>query len=248
MSSRCASPAVRCHQGIANRGRVHAGGMSFFESISQPSSPEPARWHRPAWMRSDSVIPGPVPVRAVLIRTDDVAVAVSSVRAYLNGFEFTLHTRLRREDDARPSLADPLEWHGHGRQHPDDVLRLGIMYADGRRAAATGGHPWPLEDGTSAERLVLLQDGGGGSDRRWDGDFWVHPLPSDGPVTFVTSWLKYGVAESRADIDGTAIREAARHAVILWPDEPEFEPGAAWTSQTLTLSGPDDSDASASSG
>jgi hypothetical protein len=77
----------------------------------------------------------------MLIRTEQVAVAVGSVRAYSNGFEFTLHTRLRREDETWPGRADPLEWHGHrrGAQVPEDVLRLGVMYADGRRAATTGG-------------------------------------------------------------------------------------------------------------
>jgi hypothetical protein len=48
----------------------------------------------------------------------------------------------------------------------------------------------------------------------------VHPLPPDGPVTFVASWLLYGVAETRVELDGSAIREAARRAVILWPEQP----------------------------
>jgi len=56
------------------------------------------------------------------------------------------------------------------------VLRLGVMYVDGRRAATTGEHPLSYDD-ADAERLVLLQDGGGGNDRSWDGDLWVSPLP-----------------------------------------------------------------------
>ncbi len=192
-------------------------------------------------MRSDAVIPGSVPAEVVLIRTGQVAVAVGSVRAYPNGFEFTLHTRLRREDETGPGRAGPLEWHGHrrGTRVPEEVLRLGVMYADGRRAATTGGHLRPYDD-ADAERLVLRQNGGGGSDRRWDGDFWVYPLPPEGPVTFVASWLKHGVAETQAELDGAAIREAARRAVMLWPEEPEFEPGGAWRSQRITAGQPDD--------
>ena len=45
---------------------------------------------------------------------------------------------------------------------------------------------WSLEHG-----------GSGGSARRWDGNFWVHPLPPEGPVTFVASWPEYGAAETR---------------------------------------------------
>jgi hypothetical protein len=68
----------------------------------------------------------------------------------------------------------------------------------------------------------------------------VHPLPPDGPVTFVASWLEYGVDETRAQLDGSAIREAAGRAVILWPEEPEPGPGGAWSSQRVTASEPDD--------
>ncbi len=195
-------------------------------------------------MRSDAVIPGSVPAEVVLIHTEQVAVAVGSVRAYPNGFEFTLHTRLRSEDETGPGGAGPLERHGHrrGTQAPEDVLRLGVMYADGRRAATTGGHLRP-DDDADAGRLVLLENGGGGSARRWDGDFWVYPLPPDGPVTFVASWLEQRVAETRAELDGAAIRKAARRAVILWPEEPEFEPGGAWSSQRITAGKPDDPDA-----
>ena len=77
--------------------------MSFFDSIPQPPAPpEPVRRRRPVWMRSDVVIPGSVPAEVVLAHTGQVAVAIGSVRAYPNGFEFTLHTRLRGEDESGP--------------------------------------------------------------------------------------------------------------------------------------------------
>src|SRR5215470_17655568 len=177
----------------------------------------------------------------MLIRTEQVAVAIGSVQAYPNGFEFILHTRLRREDEAGYG-ADPLELHGpplRGRQVPGDVLRLGVMYADGRRTAATASHPLG-DDDSDPRRLVMLQGGSSGSPRRWDGDIWVHPLPPGGPVTFVASWPKHGVTETRAELDGAAIREAAQRAVTLWPEESESEPGgaSAWRSHTVTRGEP----------
>ena len=75
--------------------------MSFFDSIPQPPPPEPVRHRRPAWMRSDAVIPGLVPWEAMLARTGQVAVAVGGLHAYPNGFEFTVHARLRREHERR---------------------------------------------------------------------------------------------------------------------------------------------------
>lgn len=232
--------------------QCQSDGMSFFDSIPQPPAPpEPVLQVRPAWMRPDEVIPGSVPAELLLIRTEQVGVAVGSVRAYPNGFEFTLHTRLRTEDETGPRVGDPLEWHGRlGAQEPGEVLRLGIMYADGRRASTTSGH-WRPDDEDDPERLMLQQNGGGGSARYWDGDFWVYPLPPEGPVTFVASWLKYGVEETRARLDGAAIREAARRATVLWPPEPEYEyeyePSeySRWSSHTVTAVEHDNPDAKA---
>lgn len=210
--------------------------MSFFESIPQPLPPEPVRQRRPAWMRSDAVIPAPIPAEVVVIRTERVAVAVGSVRAYPNGFEFTLHIRLRGEAESSwAGHSDPFERHRprRGTGWNDDQLRLGILYADGRRAATTGVHYRP-PDGDDDGRLVLQQGGGGGSSCSQDWDFWVHPLPPDGPVTLVASWVEHGIAESRAELDGAAIRAAAGRAVTLWPEEPASEPGGARRSQRVT--------------
>ena len=193
-------------------------------------------------MRSDAVIPASVPAEVVLIRTEQVAVAVGSVRAYPNAFEFTLHIRLRREAESSwAGHSDPFERHRprRGTQWNDDQLRLGILYADGRRAATTGVH-YRLPDDDDDGRLVLQQGGGGGSSCSQDWDFWVHPLPPDGPVTLVGSWVEHSIAESRAELDGAAIRAAAGRAVTLWPEEPESEPGGAWRSHTITAGKPDD--------
>jgi len=192
-------------------------------------------------MRSDVVIPGSVPAEVVLVRTERVAVAVGSIRAYPNGFEFTVHIRLRGEDESSwPGHSDPFGRHRprRGTREDDDQLRLGILFADGRRAATTGEHYRPSDDDDDG-RVVLQRGGGGGSSRSCDWDFWVHPLPPGGPVILVASWPEHGIAESRAELDGAAVREAAQRAVTLWPEEPESEGGISWRSQTITASTPD---------
>lgn len=212
--------------------------MGFFDSVPKQPPPEPVRRHRPAWMRPDAVIPGLVPAELLLVRTGQVAVAVGGVHAYPNGFEFTVHARLRRANEPGPQVGGLFGRPGGAVREANAGLRLGVMFADGRRAAAPGGHPQP--DDAEAGRLVLFEDGGGGSSRIWDGNFWVHPLPPEGPVTFVVSWAEYGVAEARAELDGASIGEAARRAVILWPEEPESEPGDsyAWSRQVATAGEP----------
>jgi hypothetical protein len=211
--------------------------MSFFDSIPQPPpSPEPVRRPRPAWEQPDEVIPGTVPVELLLIRTEQVAVAVSGIRVYPNGFEFTAHVRVRGEGENGAGWLDPFDRHGRGgRQEPGaGPLQLGLLFADGRRGAVTGGHRRSAE-GAGPGGLVLQPGSSGSSGRRWDGDFWVHPLPLDGPVTFVAAWPAYGVAETRAELDGTAIHAAAARAVTLWPEQPEINPvSGARSSRTIT--------------
>ena len=170
-------------------------------------------------MRPDGVIPGPVPAGLFLIRNAEVAVAVGSVAAYPNGFEFTVHVRLRHGQFAwGNSPLDPLA-DRRTRREPEQALRLGVLYADGRRVRTSSHRPVPADQADDGN-LVLLQVATGGTERQWDGSFWVHPLPPDGPVTFVASWLLYEVAETRSDLDSSAINEAAGRAVILWPEEP----------------------------
>jgi hypothetical protein len=213
--------------------------MSFFDSIPQPPPPEPERWRQPAWMRPDTVIPGSVPAEVLLVRTDRVAVAVGSVCAYPNGFEFTVHVRSRRVDDDFGPSGNPFSWHRRfaGAHAPDDALRLGVLYADGRRTATTSSR---MHRDDSSDELVLNQEGGGGDDRSWDQRFWLYPLPPDGPVTLIASWLQRDVTEARAELDGTAIRAAARRAVSLWPSEAEAESSASPTSSSISASKPDD--------
>jgi hypothetical protein len=209
--------------------------MSFFESFPTRAPVPPARRRRLDWQRSDAVIPGSAPGQVIVARNDEAAVAVGSLRAYPNGFEFTVLIRQRRDDRAEDRWAlDPFGQHS-GRGAAEDVLRLGIMYADGRRVAADRGHDSVADD---PGRLILNHNGAGGDSLSWHADFWIHPLPPDGPVTVVVSWLEQGITESRAELDGTAIRAAAQQAVTLWPEEPAAETATSRTVSAMTAEQP----------
>ncbi len=107
----------------------------------------------------------------MLIRTGQAAVAVTTVCAYPDGFEFTVRVHARDPEQFPP---DPFGWHGPGRRPAEPALRLGVMYADGRRTATRAGHPRP--SGDLAGRLVLTP-GGGGDEHGWRTSFRVWPLP-----------------------------------------------------------------------
>jgi hypothetical protein len=219
--------------------------MSFFESLPEPP-PRPARvpMTRSPWMSSETVIPGSVAGELLLVRTEAVAVALGSLRAYPNGLKFVVHVRLRRDDQSSPyGLHDPFGEHdplGRGKQQ-DDLLRLGVLFADGRRTVNESG--WKSErDYSESGEPLLRAEGSGGSSRYWDGDFWLYPLPPDGPLTFIVSWPAYGITEARGELDAAAIRAAAARAVDLWPDDlwpddPDEAPTSSSRSSTITATG-----------
>jgi hypothetical protein len=200
--------------------------MSFFESFPDPASPPPREpTLRSPWLAPETVIPGSVPGELLLVHTEAIAVAIGSLRAFPNGVEFTVHVRLRRVDETSPyGLYDPFSNHDpRGREGGrEQLLRLGVLFADGRRAVSESG--WRSERDYSESGEPLLQaQGSGGSSLRWDGDFWLYPLPPDGPLTFIISSDAYGVSESRGKVDASAIRAAAGRAVDLWPADPKEE-------------------------
>lgn len=183
----------------------------------------------------ENELPAPVGVAVVLARTGNVAVGLTQVEASSTGFRFNLAVRVRQP---RPDMAPPrpdmapgglymlVGSHSYpGAQLPlENRLLLSLEYADGRRTSNLtdpqfGGPGRDLDD----DRLLLVPQGGGGSDSHVDQAFWVSPLPG-GPVTVVLTWPVMGLPESRTVIDGTAITAAAAHSLILWPDQPPQDP------------------------
>ena len=96
--------------------------------------------------------------------------------------------------------ADPL---------PDEFLRFGVQFADGRKATSLDRPPYDPQSQEPGPP-VLNQHGGGGGGSAWDIEYWVWPLPPAGPFAFVCAWPARGIAESRAEIDAVAILEPPR--------------------------------------
>jgi hypothetical protein len=64
------------------------------------------------------------------------------------------------------------------------------------------------------------EGGGLGRGASWDLELTIQPLPPAGPLAFICAWPGRGIATSRVEVDGAAIREAADTAVTLWPNDP----------------------------
>jgi hypothetical protein len=198
--------------------------MGFFEPPPPPSGPlalAVAEAGPPWFGPPEDVLAGVVAVEVVVARTDDTVVAVTGVRAYPTGFGFTLCVRLR-------ALPGPDSWlwqHAGVLDHPllaagelpDEVLRFGVRFADGRKATTLDPHPYDTEQ--QPQGPVLLPHGGGGGGRAWDMDHWVWPLPPPGLVAFACEWPLRQIPETLVEIDSRLIIEAAGRAVQLWPND-----------------------------
>jgi hypothetical protein len=199
-----------------------------------PSAPGPEPRNR----RSDhghgpprNVLPGVVPVEAVLARTDEVVLSVASLQAYATGVTFELVVLARTPERGPGPLGGPhgLSWTGLGPGAPPDGLRLGVAFPDGRRATSPD-EAWS-EDGPD-DAVRIRPQGGGGSDTFHHIGIWVTPLPPAGPLALVCEWPAQGIPETRVVVDGAAVAEAAGRArtvlsedhLLAW-DAPDDEDG-----------------------
>jgi hypothetical protein len=98
---------------------------------------------------------------------------------------------------------------------PDELLRFGVQFADGR--SVTNLDPAPSHPEVPAFKQPMLSSGPGtgGGVGGWSFDmvYRVRPLPLPGPLAFVCVWPERGIPPSRVEVDGAA-------AVRLWADDP----------------------------
>jgi hypothetical protein len=189
--------------------------MSDFFAPPPPREPEP-EYRQPDWLGPpENELGVPVPLRVVLARTDQVAVALIDVVGFTSGLEFALEVRLRELDE----LSDPFgmrlrQSQRGGSELPDDVLRFGFELSDGRRVTNVAGFP-SFDDRPAGP--VLIQRGGGGGNRSWSFKYWLWPLPPGGPLAVVVEWPAQRVALTRIELDADPLLEAAAQSEVLWP-------------------------------
>lgn len=197
--------------------------MSFFKlPPPEPPRPSPLRhpWHGPA----DGVIGHTLALNLVLGRSENAAVWIASLTVYPEGFVSAAAASARLEEAL---YEDPFHSrHLFARRHgagelPPELLRLGIEFADGRKATSLD---WPRGRGHDPHEMpegpILRPFGGGGGGGRWNHTFYVWPLPPGDQLTFVCEWPSAGIGLTRAETEAEPIRLAAAEAVRV------FEAGA----------------------
>lgn len=217
-----------------------AEDQTFFDLPPAEEEPHPPeqRYRSVPWHGAPpATIPATVPVERVLARTDDVAVTISALQVYPAGLEFEVvfFSRPGIEEDGDDAFDGMLFHHHHRRGSgvSDDVPRVGVRFADGRKVTTLDEHGLrdPAEGGP-----VLLGRGGGGGGERYAQSYWLWPLPETGPLTFVCAWPGRGIPVTSLDVDGDEVRAAARRAQVVFPEDhlperPARDPGdGGWAS------------------
>jgi hypothetical protein len=208
--------------------------MAFFDP--PPSPPEPERFRPPEWFGPpDNVLGVAVPLRLQLARTERAVVAITGCDAYPHGAVIDVSLRLRPgslSPDERRSVMHGGPFHllgPHvGADLPPELVRLGVLFRDGRKATSLDGRR-DFRPDSAPDGPILTPRGGGGGELAWNMGFWLWPVPPPGLLTFVVEWPALGIPETRTETDGTAIGAAAASAEPLWPDDDEGRGAGGWS-------------------
>ncbi len=198
--------------------RLQATEVAYDEELPDvlftvpPGSVESARMprsHHPG--PPEDVLGAAASIDTVVARSPSVVVALVRAVAYPEGFE--LYVTVRTRDARRHGTVEsgrPRSWAGAA-AFPGESLVFGVAFSDGR-TASTGN----FGDRPPPEGVTLAPLSGSGTSARFDQRFWVRPLPPPGRLGLIVAWPLRGLSETRADVSGEAILEAASRAVPLW--------------------------------
>jgi hypothetical protein len=203
--------------------------VGFFDDLKPPAPPEEPEEETPDWISApDGWIGAVLPVQGLIGRSEEAAISLARVVAYPVGFEVTLDAFTRTVSWGWAFDERFGEWHrGEHERPPAELLRYGIEFADGRKASNLGAMlggtvvAMPAGDGEEpdpAKDIRLVPGGGHGGGRHSRQEFWVWPLPPPGPVAFVCEWPRYGIPESRVEVEAASIGAAAQKATEIWPE------------------------------
>lgn len=188
--------------------------MSFFDPIPPPDESADDDYVVEEWQRPPTnVLGGMVACQLLLGRTDETLLVATHFAAFPNGIAFQIVSRVRHSGAG--GRLDRFGMWG-GPEDPAAGVRVGALYADGRRAQSL---PMDLENAGDPGRPVLWPQGGGGSENEWHQDYWLWPAPPPGDLVIVAQWLGEGLPEVSATIAADLLADARTRIVEVWPAE-----------------------------
>jgi hypothetical protein len=179
---------------------------------------------RPTWGGPpDDEVGVPVAARMMVASQPRLFIAVTDCVAYSNGF--TLGIAVRSKDEIPPQMMGFGPHREHGDEDPG--IQISIRFSDGRDSRGGGLGPnralmdyyreWSEgKDPPEPVGPIIGQQGGGGGGLRWDFNYFIWPLPPDGPVTITCKWPGRGLQTAGKELNGTAIRAAGLKSRSVW--------------------------------
>ena len=145
----------------------------------------------------------------VMAHSKDVAVAVRGITAYSDGL--LLHVVVLFADEQK---RDDVAWSLQEYNRSPGRFRLGVELPNGRRARTGTGDAPPLESPESGAVLTLQSSAAG--PLRWQGDYWLWPLPDTGIMVIGCRWPDRAIEESLVTVETEALRMAAASSHPAW--------------------------------
>jgi hypothetical protein len=146
----------------------------------------------------------------LLARTAEVVVAVRGITAYSDGLQLSVVVMFadeQKSEDLAYSMNDYSR--GPGR------FRFGCVYADGR-SATSGTRDAPAVEASGDDLSVLMLLRSTSTALLWNGEYWLHPLPPQGPLVLGCRWPDRGIPETLVEIDPAPLLSAAASSAPVW--------------------------------
>jgi hypothetical protein len=202
------------------------------EETAAAALPEGQPWWGPSALESGAV----VALDQTVARSPNVVVRLPTIRAFGHGCMLDVEVVSRQGGLSEDDWWD-LHTSAYGGFHrlrggaplPRRLLRLGVRFADGRKATTLESrvvrreHP---RDEPPAGPLLSLWPGSSGMRGR-DGvgligfngfGLWLWPLPPPEAFEFAVEWPVGGIELTITDVSGAAVVAAASRSAGYWPD------------------------------
>ncbi|MGH3295446.1 MAG: hypothetical protein ACRDP7_26985 [Trebonia sp.] len=203
---------------------VPAGEVSATGGFRLPDRP---LWSGPPALETGAVLP----VEKTLARNPNVVLRLPTIRVFRTGCMLDVEVVSRQGELSEDDWWD-LHSSAHIRSHtvrgggplPRKLLRLGVRYADGRKATTIEQRMrWtPAHDDPPAGPLLSYQPGNSGMHGRDLGfggfGLWLWPLPPTEAFEFAVEWPFGGIGLTITELDGTAIAAAVSRSASYWPE------------------------------
>jgi len=189
--------------------------------------PERPLWSGPPPLETGAVLA----VEQTVARSPNVVLRLPTIRAFRTGCMLDVEVVSRQGELSEDDWWD-LHSSAHIRSHelrggaplPRKLLRLGVRYADGRKATTIEQRPRRTQahDDPPAGPLLSYRPGNSGMHGRELGfsgfGLWLWPLPPAEAFEFAVEWPFGGVGLSIIELDGAAIVAAASRSASYWPE------------------------------